>query len=135
MAKKDEDKVVEPKPIRNAQPTIQQIIDEFWNRINSHPDVKLLTCSLGGRPEKGTEFPLTPSSQQHKMEIRFVYRESIPKEVAVKSSVPGPYEPGGKFYHLIPKKEEPSQEPENGPKKSWEHLLPPSRKAEEPAAV
>ncbi len=110
---------------------IQQIIDEFWNTINNHPDVKLLTCSLGGRPNQGTEFPNTPSSQQHKMEFRFIYRESAAQVAMSDQPKPNAFEPGGKFYHLLPQREEtkPTEPVDDTPGKSIANLLPEGRKA------
>jgi hypothetical protein len=114
------------------QESMAQIIDEFWRKISNHPDCKVMSSSLGGRPRSADEFKDTPSYMQHQMEFRFIYRDAKSTQVQEQAKV-GPYEPGGKYYHMIPKKGEAAaeQEPGSTPKEdvrergrpSWDNII------------
>jgi hypothetical protein len=113
-------------PVHGKRPA-QEIINAFFAEMAAHPDFMVLSSSIGGKPEKNTEFPNTPRLNQHKGEIRFVWRDPQPqveqREQAVQRSA---YEPGGKYFGLIERKGEDRPEPEaanEGGVKVWGHLI------------
>ena len=97
---------------------MKQIVDEFLAAIMGHPDCNVLSSSFGGRPEKGVEFTDTPVLNQHVAEIRLVWRDAKPDAQAKEQQkkVASAFEPGGKYYDLIPRRgeEEVGEQSERG---------------------
>ncbi len=117
------------RPRKNVVP-IQQIIEEFWSAVTNHPDVKMMTCSLGGKPPENMIFPGVPTRKQHAMEIRFVYKETASFMEQEQRDL-SPYGPGGKYEKLIPKKDDkPTEEVVDEQEHSWDHLI--QKRAEKP---
>ena len=111
----------EPQEVRPPRyRPVNQLVDEFYAMLLSHPDVKVLTSAIGGKPRRGTEFDGVPMTKQHQAELRFIWKDTSAEHVA--KTEPGPYEPGGRLYHMLPKKQEFVPEPvvDEAPKKSWE---------------
>lgn len=73
-----------------------QIIQQFVAEVANHPDGKMLSSAIGGTPEKQQQFADTASKNQHKAEIRLVWRDPMPTGLA-----PQQAERGWKYAGLI----------------------------------
>ncbi len=110
---------------RSAGRSMKQIIDQFIADISGHPDCNLLGSAFGGRPAKAVEFSNTPVTNQHMVELRFVWRDAVQQQAIVDESAPSAFAPGGRYYDLIPKRGEREVVEETTPQgtPAWDNLV------------
>jgi len=125
-----------PRPKATIQPQVRQpqqeyalrpvveIINQFIAEIANHPDGKMLTSAIGGAVEKQQQFQDTASKNQHKAEIRLVWRDPMPTGIVQQQA-----EPKWKYAALVENMhKKPSQITNDrgvpvAPNSAWAHLI------------